>query len=380
MRTAILTLLITKDCPLACRYCNLKKEMSGQGIDMTIDDIRERINKFLNNTKDILHHQVVFTGGEPFTKWLMLKQIIQEYGDKCSFEFNTSGVLLTEEIILFLQNYRVIWNLSVDGGRALTNYCRPFRSGGFGYFDKLKQIIPTLLYYYPNTTAKVIISRRTIDLFYQTYLEIEQLGFKNMIVVTDLTERDDSKNTNQWTNDDWFSLTQQFQQVAHQLYLSIDQRIDRLQIRGFYEILHELLNPSDISIDSLKCEVLTGRDTKSIFGDMRTNGDGACFQRLGFSKESFATHLQDSLEQINFQCPISARCPFFSYCISRCCPKDNIEITGAPYHQELAFCNLTKALGSAVLTFLTLSNERYSDDPYYHFYLNKCRGGGNNAC
>ena len=53
----------------------------------------------------------------------------------------------------------------------LTNYLRPVKGNRShtGYFKKMKEIVPVLQYYFPNTIAKLIINNRYVDLLYEDY-------------------------------------------------------------------------------------------------------------------------------------------------------------------------------------------------------------------
>ena len=111
------TILFTEDCPLDCRYCQLKTEDDyGTNKGQTFDFILEKIKKYdEEDKKDGVSSQLTFTGGEPFLYWNWIKQIIEMYGDRFVYHFNTSGYLFTEEILEFLSHYQSYFTLSIDG-------------------------------------------------------------------------------------------------------------------------------------------------------------------------------------------------------------------------------------------------------------------------
>lgn len=86
------------------------------------------ITNFIKENLQAESRTVTLTGGEPFVRWDIIKKLIEKHGKNCRFDFNTSGYLLTPEIIEWLSDYQITWNLSVDGGENVTNYLRPLRN------------------------------------------------------------------------------------------------------------------------------------------------------------------------------------------------------------------------------------------------------------
>ena len=207
-----------------------------------------------------------------------------------TWDFNTSGYLLTEEMLEWLSNYKVRWNLSVDGGEKVTNYLRPLRnpnSTAPTYFQKLKEIVPALTYYFPQVYCKVIISRRLIKEFYNSWLELERIGFKKMFIILDFTEREDENHDTTWTDDDFFELQKQLNKVAEQLYIGMRRGIQRLQIIQFDELLEGMLDPRPIGPYQLICEVLDDRTVASVFDEKSKKEPTKCYSGLGFVKKDF---------------------------------------------------------------------------------------------
>lgn len=128
---ATTTLLITPFCPLNCRYCNLADDMLDQQKkkepEMSFEQMKETVDLFLDRYKNAETWTVTITGGEPFLRWNDIKKLISLY-PQITWDFNTSGYLLTDEILEWLSHYRIRWNLSVDGGAKVTNYLRPLRN------------------------------------------------------------------------------------------------------------------------------------------------------------------------------------------------------------------------------------------------------------
>ena len=75
------TILFTEDCPLNCRYCQLKYEDEyGTCQGQTFEEIKQKIEQYeQQDEKDGVGTQLTFTGGEPFLYWPWIKEIIDKY-------------------------------------------------------------------------------------------------------------------------------------------------------------------------------------------------------------------------------------------------------------------------------------------------------------
>lgn len=375
MRAAT-TLLITPFCPLHCRYCNLDTEMA-EAIErgnhgLTYEEMDEKTSIFLKENPNAEYYTMTITGGEPFVRWPDIKKLITKYGDKITFDFNTSGYLLTEEIIEWLSHYKVTWNLSVDGGEKVTNYLRPLRnpdSTNKTYFQKLKEIVPVLTYYFPNVYCKIIISKRLIPDLYQSYLELEQIGFRKMFLILDLQEREDEKHEGTWTDKDFVLLQSQLNKIADQIAIGMKHGVYRLRVAQIDEIVYSLLNPTPVSPYNLACGILDVRNIFTMFDDKEQTPFGTCYEGLKLTKGQFQSILEAKLIESDGKCANDKDCPFFGHCGVRTCTRDNLSIRGNPWAPEMAFCMLMKVCGYAALNLLNRCNNECPDSREYQTYL-----------
>lgn len=379
---ATTTLLITPFCPLHCRYCNLDEEMSDAiakgNLGMSYEEMDRKTQIFLDDHPGAEGYFMTLTGGEPFVRWNDIKKLIEKYGDKISFEFNTSGYLLTEEIIEWLSHYKITWNLSVDGGEKVTNYLRPLRnknSDGLTYFQKLKQIIPTLLFYFPDVYCKVIVSKRMIKELYHSYLELEQLGFRKLFLILDFQEREDEKHDTTWTEKDYELLQDELNKIATQIAIGMKHGMFRMRIIQMDEIIASLLNPVEVTPYTLSCGILESRDISSMFDTKDSKEFGTCYEGLGFNKEQYEKILSDALKASGGKCANDPDCIFFYHCGRRTCTRDNLSIRDNPWAPELAFCMTMKICGFAALNLLRDCNEYCPNSLEYQSYLRELSGG-----
>lgn len=143
--TLQLTLCLTHDCTLRCRYCYagrkyqhaMSRETAERGIDIGLKEAR-RTHRGLD---------VSFFGGEPLLEWELLQHCYdyasrrgKEYGVTTRFSITTNGTLLTQERLDWAAGRDFLIGLSVDGSAAMHNTNRCYVDGRGSH----KQVAQTL--------------------------------------------------------------------------------------------------------------------------------------------------------------------------------------------------------------------------------------------
>jgi hypothetical protein len=77
----------------------------------------------------------------------------------------------------------------------------------------LEKILPTLLFYFPDTPYKIIVHPRYVDLLHEMYRDAAELGFKFFSFILDFESRperilDKNKELIYW-NDNYTEILQQ---------------------------------------------------------------------------------------------------------------------------------------------------------------------------
>ena len=118
-----LTLCLTHDCNLRCRYCYagrkyahaMSRETAERGMDIGLAEV-VRTERGLD---------LSFFGGEPLLEWDLLqhccnylKQQAAEQGVRVRFGITTNGTLLTRKRLEWLAEQDFLVGLSVDGSRS----------------------------------------------------------------------------------------------------------------------------------------------------------------------------------------------------------------------------------------------------------------------
>lgn len=360
------TVLFTKACPLHCRYCYLEHGSP----DVYEAQVESAITKeeffhqleIYDKTDDPeeITSQILFTGGEPFLYWDWIKEAIEEYQYRFNYQFNTSGYCFTPEILEFLSNYTVNFVLSVDGNEKLTNYLRPVRGTRYhtGYYKKLKEILPYLLYYFPTTPFRIIVNSRYVDLLYEQYLEAERLGFKYFSFILDFDQRPSKLIADRpWDDSATEILQQQLDLILQEIVIGFEEGIRKPEVVGLNQVLRFLFNQKPFSTNNYECQVFSGRDSFSLLGVEKPAS--SCFGDVDLN--NIQQQIEDAYQQCNHQCPIDKECEAFEYCAQTSCPQSAYNAYGDFFHKEDLEClqiKLTYEMGLKLLVLLQDNNTK----------------------
>ena len=372
------TILFTEDCPLDCRYCQLKYESEyGTCKGQTFEEILKKIEQYEKQDEiDGVNTQLTFTGGEPVLYWPWIKEIIDKYQKKFVYHFNTSGYCFTEEILEFLSHYQVYFTLSIDGGEKLTNYIRPVKGHPYhvGYFKKIKESAPILTYYFPEVVCKLIINNRYVDLLYQTYLDMEQVGFRRATLILDFNSRPQLEGTSKqiqrvWDDKDTQILKEQLNLIVQEICYGFACNKNRMELTNFNGILEFLMSDkrNEYSPDNLICNVFKGRTLET----MHNSKDRHCFEGVFETLEEAKQALIDEFNLLDGKCPLKPECPAFLYCANNNCPISSYQATKTYFGSDTLECIMAETCFYSVLKILEICNEICPDSLAYKNYLNK---------
>ena len=369
------TILFTEACPLACRYCYLRDDyFYNSAPTMTFEQILNLVETY-NQQDDPTKYrsQLLFTGGEPFLYWDWIKAIIDKYGDRFEYCFNTSGYCFTEEILRYLSKVKIVeFVLSVDGTEELTNYLRPLRNDPLqvGYFKKFKEIAPTLLYYFPKTPYRIIINPRYIDKVHESYLEAEKLGFKYFTFILDFETRPDDTKNNQraWTDEDTVKLQYQFNLIAQEIIMGFVNNVSRPMIIPVNSAVNFLLNQKPFLPENLPCQLFSGRSNSTMYNPEAadTNCMSGDFENLDLCAEA----LMAAYEKTNGICDKDPECQAFEYCALHCCPKNSLTYYKEFFKFETLECVVNKIAYRLAVQILDICNQVCPQSRTFKKYIN----------
>ena len=138
-----LCLHVAHDCNLGCKYCFAEEgEYHGRRAIMSYEVGRKALDFLIANSGNRRNLEVDFFGGEPLMNWEVVKQLVA-YGRSKEKEFNknfrltmtTNGMLMTDEVVDFLNKEMANVVLSIDGRKEINDKMRPTRNGKGSSYD-----------------------------------------------------------------------------------------------------------------------------------------------------------------------------------------------------------------------------------------------------
>lgn len=154
MKDINITVVVTSDCNLCCKYCI--NDSGDQLKDTDANELglvdAEEIVRCLHKISTIRNIRFIkFFGGEPLLKYDMIHQIVvakEKYApedDKIRFAFTTNGCSpVTDEMLEFFKTNRFIVNLSLDGPENINNSYRIPKDGKTNVFNKVLDLAKRL--------------------------------------------------------------------------------------------------------------------------------------------------------------------------------------------------------------------------------------------
>lgn len=372
------SILMTEKCPLECRYCHLKsKYEEAEGPDFSYEYIYNKVKSYVEeDKKNGYTTQILFTGGEPFIYWDIIKKIILNFPN-IRYAFNTSGFLFTEEILRFLSNYSVQFCLSCDGDEYLTNYLRPNKTNKYrvGYMDKFKKIVPILLYYFPDTPFKMIVNPRYVDKVYETYLFAEKLGFLYFSVIIDFNCRDYENSlipSLRWTDEVQKEFEKQIFKIALAIVEGWSLGYSRTHLKQFDDMLKFLLTFEKFDPANIPCRLFNERQLTTIYSKQESN----CLSRIFPNLSDALIKYQEEWDLSKGICPKDKDCGAFNYCANNCCISNSYNENGSFLNLETLECNVNKAVYKSLIPMIDIANSYCSDNIWYKIYLQSAIKGG----
>ncbi len=169
-----ITLIITENCNLSCRYCyEHNKSIS----NMSFETAKSILDKELMTCSKEKNESIIIElfGGEPFLNFELIKQIVEYvlkvYKGEIHFFATTNGTLVHNDIQKWLvENKQYITvGLSLDGTKKAHNInrCGSFDEIDFDFF--LKE--------YPLQSIKMTISKESLPYLAESIAFVHSLGF-----------------------------------------------------------------------------------------------------------------------------------------------------------------------------------------------------------
>lgn len=128
------TLNTTLDCNLKCWYC-YENKVKGSKVDATVLELIKQNIKTKYIKESFSKLKISFFGGEPLKEFDIIKKLLLFADTFCiqrcielQVDITSNGTLLTNEMINFLKDYKINFQITLDGHREKHNKVRIFEN------------------------------------------------------------------------------------------------------------------------------------------------------------------------------------------------------------------------------------------------------------
>ena len=182
LNATALTLMISQECNLRCKYCYGKDgEYSNKG-KMDFSIAKKAIDYFISKApSDKLN--ICFFGGEPLLNFELIKEVvdyvrqIEKMTDKkFTFCMTTNATLINQEIRTFIKKNRISITVSIDGTKDMNDANR-FYANKHGIYDDIKKNTSNLNTY---MLARATMSPPNLDVLKSVKHLVEEFDFKRV--------------------------------------------------------------------------------------------------------------------------------------------------------------------------------------------------------
>lgn len=181
---------IAHDCNIRCKYCFASQgDFEGDRSLMSLEVGKKALDFLIANSGNRRNLEVDFFGGEPLMNFEVVKELVtygrsleEENNKLFRFTITTNGVLLSDDVIDYVNEHMDNVVLSIDGRRDINDLMRYTINGGGTYdtivpkFKKLVEKRGNKNYYVRGTFTKFNVD------FAKDVLHMVDLGFKSTSV------------------------------------------------------------------------------------------------------------------------------------------------------------------------------------------------------
>lgn len=233
----------TDACSLGCRYCFTNPNPRTSTAQVAMDAMQYIANNWIENPNTD-PPAFTFFGGEPTVKWdeiiipaatwcreVLDKQLIK-YDIAMHLSITTNGQHLTEERIKQWKELNGFFLLSIDGVPIVQDVDRPRIDGGSS-FNKIYEILPALLHYFPETTFRSTVTPYSAPYLFDSFIFAYGMGFKSYFVCPNVREK--------WDDEARTALAKSFEAICNVHYCDITMHKDGLKFWNWFEDFHNVI-------------------------------------------------------------------------------------------------------------------------------------------
>jgi uncharacterized protein len=184
------TLSLTHDCNLACRYCYAGRKFHA---DMPVETARRAVDFVLDLPHDGRPLQFNFFGGEPFLRLDLMREVVAYIytrsapaGRAVALAVTTNGTLLDDNALAFLLEMGLDLCVSLDGAASVHNRHRVYPDGSGSHADVVRNLRVALAEL-PSIQVNAVVCPETVDALPETIDFLVDLGAPVIHLNLDIT-------------------------------------------------------------------------------------------------------------------------------------------------------------------------------------------------
>ncbi len=376
--TSLHIFVITLRCNQSCIYCQVSSKCGNQkGLDISTEALDASILLMFNSpSKDLT---VEFQGGEPLLAFNKIKYAVDkinilnnDYKRKISFVICTNLQSISDEILTFVQDNKILISTSFDGPRELHNYNRPFPGqDSYGRFLSNLSKCRTFLEN-DRISALITISKKSLTYTREIVDEYIDQGFTGIFLRPINRYGQAVKNADSLA----YSTNEFIDFYKNTLAYIIDKNLSGNNIREEYSaiILRKILTPFSVGFTDLESPngIINSVLVYNYDGFVYPSDEARMISESGDKTLQLGNVLTDSYRDIVFgdkarelsnywsnECLAGcSECPYLTYCGADPIGNYNThnDFYGRRYGDD--FCNYNMSIIEHLLTLLGDDDER----------------------
>lgn len=337
---------VAHDCNLRCEYCFASKGDFGKGrVLMSLETGKKAIDFLIKNSGTRHNLELDFFGGEPLMNFDVVKKIVEyarsiekKYNKNFRFTITTNGLLLTDEIIDFINSEMSNVVLSLDGRKEINDLLRvtPNKKGCYDIIvPKYKKLVKSRKdkdYYVRGTFTK-----HNLD-FANDIIHMADLGFKNISIEPVVS---DPKLSYSIREEDLKRVFEEYENIAKKI-------IERKKSGKSFNFFHFIL---DLQQGPCAIKRLRGCGCGNEYVAITPNGDiFPCHQFVGYddwkignlNEETFDYKMKDKFSKTNIYSKQDCKKCWAKFYCSGGCNANNMQYEGDILKSHKIACELEK--------------------------------------
>lgn len=287
LNSTALTLMISQQCNLRCKYCYGEDgEYSNKGV-MDFSIAKKAINYFVNQAPSN-RLNICFFGGEPLLNFNLIKEVVtyvkeieKKTDKKFTFSMTTNATLMNEEIRKFIEENKISITVSIDGNKEMNDSNR-FYANKHGVYDDIKNNISDIKTY---MIARSTIAPPNLDVLESITHLVKEFEFRSVA----------------WAEADNLLSTEDYEVVTESTLALID-KIEQLvknrqydEVKKYHSFMSLLTKFNSDGIRSKGCGAGSNMMAVDIDGKIYP-----CHRFVGLEKFILGDVLEDKKENTDF--------------------------------------------------------------------------------